>query len=81
MCKALNFTSEINDKIKEAKKYYNELCVKEKVLNDMQNDLLHKIEDEYKPEDKNDHTINSSQYAWIPFRTKIGNYKGEQIWD
>ncbi|MPM56867.1 hypothetical protein SDC9_103683 [bioreactor metagenome] len=34
-------------------------------------------EDEYKPEDKNDHTINSSQYAWIPFRTKIGNYKGE----
>lgn len=50
MCKALNFTSEINDKIKEAKKYYNELCVKEKVLNDMQNDLLHKIEDEYKPD-------------------------------
>ncbi|MGG7143560.1 terminase large subunit domain-containing protein [Clostridium nigeriense] len=34
-------------------------------------------EDEYKPEDSNDHTINSSQYAWIPFRTKIGNYKGE----
>lgn len=34
-------------------------------------------EDKYGPEDSNDHTINSSQYAWIPFRTKIGNYKGE----
>lgn len=34
-------------------------------------------EDKYEPEDRNDHTINSSQYAWIPFRTKIGNYKGE----
>lgn len=34
-------------------------------------------EDKYDPEDSNDHTINSSQYAWIPFRTKIGNYKGE----
>ena len=29
-------------------------------------------EDKYEPEDKNDHTINASQYAWIPFRTKIG---------
>lgn len=34
-------------------------------------------EDKYEPEDANDHTINSVQYAWIPFRTKIGNYKGE----
>lgn len=34
-------------------------------------------EDKYDPEDSNDHTINSSQYAWIPFRAKIGNYKGE----
>ena len=34
-------------------------------------------EDKYEPEDSNDHTINSSQYAWIPFRTKLGNYKGE----
>lgn len=24
------------------------------------------------PEDSNDHTINASQYAWIPFRDKIG---------
>ena len=24
------------------------------------------------PEDRNDHTINSSQYAWIPYRDKIG---------
>ena len=24
------------------------------------------------PEDRNDHTINSSQYAWIPYINKIG---------
>src|SRR5690554_5513666 len=29
-------------------------------------------DDKYEPEDRNDHTINASQYAWIPFRTKIG---------
>lgn len=29
-------------------------------------------EDKYEPEDKGDHTINASQYGWIPFRTKIG---------
>jgi PBSX family phage terminase large subunit len=32
-------------------------------------------EDKDEPEDANDHTINSSQYAWIPYRKKIGNYK------
>ncbi|MHB8061267.1 MAG: terminase [Ruminiclostridium sp.] len=32
-------------------------------------------EDKYEPEDANDHTINAGQYAWIPFKTKIGNYK------
>ncbi|NOW85320.1 PBSX family phage terminase large subunit [Clostridium beijerinckii] len=32
-------------------------------------------EDKDEPEDANDHTINSSQYAWIPFRKIIGNYK------
>lgn len=32
-------------------------------------------EDKYEPEDANDHTINASQYAWIPFKTKIGDYK------
>lgn len=26
------------------------------------------------PEDRNDHTINSGQYAWIPYRKKIGHY-------
>lgn len=34
------------------------------------------------PEDANDHTINASQYAWIPYRDKIGvkiNEKEEQI--
>lgn len=35
-------------------------------------------EDKYEPEDANDHTINASQYAWIPFKTKIGNYKEEK---
>lgn len=34
-------------------------------------------DDKDEPEDANDHTINSSQYAWIPYRSKIGNYKGE----
>jgi len=29
-------------------------------------------ENKYEPEDKNDHTINASQYGWIPFRTQIG---------
>ena len=32
-------------------------------------------EDKYEPEDANDHTINAGQYAWMPFRVKIGNYK------
>lgn len=29
-------------------------------------------EDKDKPEDRNDHTINASQYAWIPYRQMIG---------
>lgn len=29
-------------------------------------------EDKYEPEDRWDHTINASQYAFIPFRNKIG---------
>lgn len=29
-------------------------------------------EDKYEPEDSNDHTINSAQYAWLPFKDKIG---------
>lgn len=32
-------------------------------------------EEKDEPEDRNDHTINSFQYAWIPFRTRIGEYK------
>lgn len=31
-------------------------------------------EDKDEPEDRNDHTINSFQYAWIPFRKIIGEY-------
>lgn len=27
------------------------------------------------PEDKNDHMINSVQYAWLPYKTKIGSEK------
>lgn len=34
-------------------------------------------DDKNEPEDANDHTINSSQYAWIPFRKLIGDYKEE----
>lgn len=30
------------------------------------------------PEDKNDHTINSSQYGWIPYRNLIGYEEGEK---
>ena len=29
-------------------------------------------EDKDAPEDKNDHTINASQYGWIPYRALIG---------
>lgn len=29
-------------------------------------------EDKYEPEDRNDHCINSCQYAWLPFKTEIG---------
>ncbi len=29
-------------------------------------------EDKAVPEDRNDHTINASQYGWIPYRDKIG---------
>ena len=34
------------------------------------------------PEDANDHTINSCQYAWIPYANKIGveEYVPEEIW-
>lgn len=34
-------------------------------------------DDKDEPEDANDHTINSSQYAWIPYRKLIGNYNGD----
>ena len=29
-------------------------------------------EDKYEPEDGNDHTINASQYGWLPYISKIG---------
>lgn len=32
-------------------------------------------DDEYEPEDGNDHCINSCQYAWLPFKDKIGEMK------
>lgn len=35
-------------------------------------------EDKDIPEDKNDHTINSQQYGWIPFRNMIGFEVEEQ---
>ena len=33
-------------------------------------------EDKDKPEDRNDHTINANQYAWLPYRHMIG-FKAE----
>lgn len=35
-------------------------------------DLYSWKEDKYEPEDGNDHSINSCQYAWLPFKDKIG---------
>lgn len=35
-------------------------------------------EDKDKPEDRNDHTINSSQYGWIPYRQMIGFEEAEK---
>lgn len=35
-------------------------------------------EDKDRPEDRNDHTINSSQYGWIPYRGMIGFEKPEE---
>lgn len=35
-------------------------------------------EDKDKPEDRNDHTINASQYGWIPYRNLIGFEEGEK---
>lgn len=34
-------------------------------------------EDKDKPEDRNDHTINANQYAWIPYRQLIGFEEGK----
>ena len=31
-----------------------------------------------KPEDRNDHTINANQYAWIPYRNLIGFEEAEK---
>lgn len=33
-------------------------------------------EDKDKPEDRNDHTINANQYAWIPYSSMIGFEEG-----
>ena len=35
-------------------------------------DHLVKEDKNNEPEDRNDHCINSSQYAWLPYKTKIG---------
>ena len=33
------------------------------------------------PEDGNDHMINSVQYAWLPYETKIGIRRNKKQWD
>ena len=30
-------------------------------------------DDKYEPEDGNDHTVNADQYAWLPYKNKIGS--------
>lgn len=35
-------------------------------------------EDKYEPEDRNDHCVNSCQYAWLPYKAKIGSVKLEK---
>lgn len=35
-------------------------------------------EDKDEPEDRNDHTINSSQYGWIPYKNLIGYEEAEK---
>ena len=35
-------------------------------------------EDKDLPEDRNDHTINASQYGWIPYRGIIGFEEAEK---
>lgn len=35
-------------------------------------------DDKYEPEDRNDHCVNSCQYAWLPYKAKIGSVKLEK---
>lgn len=35
-------------------------------------------ENKDRPEDRNDHTVNASQYGWIPYRQMIGFEEGEK---
>jgi Skp family chaperone for outer membrane proteins len=44
VCKAIDYASNINTQITEAREYYDKLKIKERVFNDVQQDLLHKIE-------------------------------------
>ncbi|QIB68256.1 terminase [Aminipila butyrica] len=34
-------------------------------------------DDKDEPEDRNDHTVNATQYAWLPFKDKIGGVNGD----
>jgi hypothetical protein len=45
MCKAIDFANGINEQITEAKEYYNKLRIKQSVLDGVEQDILHKIED------------------------------------
>ena len=50
-------------------------------LNELENYAWKEDKDE--PEDRNDHTINASQYAWIPYKSLIGFEEKEVLeeWD
>lgn len=45
MCEALNFANEINSQVKGAREYYEKLKVRHSVIDGVQQDILHKIED------------------------------------
>lgn len=44
MCKAIDYANNINEQITEAKEYYDKLRIKQSVLDGVQQDILHKIE-------------------------------------
>ena len=36
---------------------------------------VYSFDENNQPEDGNDHSINGGQYAWLPYKKKIGNWE------